>query len=59
MIEIISLQRRLEQEEYILGGIRPSSPKYQPQFQKVKDIRAQIESLEIQENSRRIKDAKK
>jgi hypothetical protein len=47
----MDLQRRLDQEEYILGGIRPSSKKYQPQYQKVKDLKTKIEFLEIQEKS--------
>ncbi len=45
----IELQRRLDQEEYILGGIRPSAKNYQAQFQKVKDIKLELEFLEIQE----------
>lgn len=53
----LELQRRLEQEEYILGGIRPSSNKYQPQYQKVKDIRTEIEFLEIQERNKQAKDS--
>ena len=44
----MDLQRRLDQEEYILGGIRPSSKKYQAQYQKVKDIKTEIESLKEQ-----------
>lgn len=52
MIKKIELQRRLNQEEYILGGIRPSAKTYQAQFQKVKDIKAEIEFLEIQDRQR-------
>lgn len=54
----IDLLKRLEQEEYILGGIRPSARTYQAQFQKVKDIKEQIEFLELQEKSIQIKDSK-
>ena len=54
----IELQRRLDQEEYLLGGIRPSAKTYQAQFQKVKDIKAEIEFLEIQERNQQINDSK-
>ena len=50
----IELQRRLDQEEYILGGIKPSSKKYQVQFQKVKDIKTELEFLAIQESKKQI-----
>ena len=53
----IDLQRRLDQEEYILGGIRPSAKIYQEQYQKVKDIKSEIEFLEIQERSKKIQDS--
>ncbi|WP_316777855.1 hypothetical protein [Pedobacter antarcticus] len=53
----IDLQRRLDQEEYILGGIRPNAKTYQAQFQKVKDIKSEIEFLEIQERSKKIQDS--
>ena len=49
MIKKLELQRRLEREEYILGGIRPTSKNYQAQRQKVSDIKTQIEFLEIRE----------
>jgi hypothetical protein len=51
MIKKLELQRRLEQEEYILAGIRPSSGNYQVQRQKVNDIKTQIEFLEKQEQN--------
>lgn len=51
----IALQRRLDQEEYLLGGIRPSSKNYQAQFQKVKDLKMELEFLEIQEQNRQKK----
>ena len=48
----IELQRRIDQEEYLLGGIRPSAKNYQAQFQKVKDLKTELEFLEIQEQNR-------
>lgn len=53
----LELQRRLNQEEYILAGIRPSSKNYQTQRQKVKDIKSQIEFLEIEEQNQAKKDS--
>ncbi|WP_348621201.1 hypothetical protein [Pedobacter lusitanus] len=53
----IDLQRRLDPEEHILGGIRPSAKICQAQFQKVKDIKAEIEFLEIQERNEQIRDS--
>jgi hypothetical protein len=53
----MELLRRLDQEQYILNSIRPSSKKYQPQYQKVKDIKTEIEFFEIQEENLRIKNA--
>jgi hypothetical protein len=57
MMKKMDLQKRLEQEEYILGGIRPSAKNYQAQRQKVKDIKTEIEFLEIQDRNKPIKDA--
>ena len=56
MMKKLDLQRRLEQEEYLLGGIRPSAKNYQAQRQKVNDIKTEIEFLEIQERNKQIKD---
>jgi len=47
----IDLTKRLAQEEYILGGIKPSSKQYQKQFDLVKDLKVQLEFLDIEENS--------
>jgi len=52
----MDLQRRIDQEQYILNGIRPGSKKHQAQYQKVKDIKTKIEFFEIQEKNRQIND---
>lgn len=56
MIKKLELQLRLEREEYILGGVRPSSRNYQAQRQKVSDIKTQIDFLEIREQDLQRKD---
>ncbi|QXV63726.1 hypothetical protein INP83_11460 [Mucilaginibacter sp. 21P] len=45
------IQKRLNQEQYILDGIRPSSKNYQAQRQKVIDLKTEIEFLKIQEQN--------
>lgn len=50
-IKKIELEKRLDREEYILDGIRPSAKNYQAQFQKVRDLRSELEFLEIQEQN--------
>ena len=49
-VEQFNLKRKLEREEYILGGIKPSSKGYQKQFQLVKDLKLQLEFLDLQDN---------
>ncbi len=50
-IEDFNIKRKLEREENLLGGIRPSSKGYQKQFQLVKDLKLQLEFLDIQDKA--------
>lgn len=52
-IEQFNLKRRLEREEYLLGGIKPSSKGYQKQFQLVKDLKIELEFLDLKEKAKK------
>lgn len=49
--EQYNLKRRLEREESLLGGIRPTSKNYQKQFHLVKDLKLHLEFLELQDKA--------
>ena len=47
MLEEFNIKRKLECEENLFGGIRPSSKGYQKQFQLVKDLKLHLAFFDI------------
>jgi hypothetical protein len=45
MYDEIKLAKRLEQEQYILDGMRPTSKLYQRQYQLVKQLKDEVKNL--------------
>ncbi|WGQ09923.1 hypothetical protein QG516_25760 [Pedobacter gandavensis] len=48
-LDQILLKKRLNGEEYLLNGMKPSSAGYQTQFEKVKQLRTELQLLVINE----------